>query len=158
MDTPNKILGATEIVALSQRCAMRRARDKDFAEQVTRRNMQPYYRALKIGWSSETFRADWQTQECYEILCDGRLVGVLRLSYEEQTYYVRDLQISLPFQGQGIGKEVLSFVAKRVRSIGCKRLGVCVFPANPAVVHYQRHGFQICKTEPSMLYMERVLE
>lgn len=64
----------------------RHAKDKNFVEQLTLRNMKPYYKELGIRWDHELFEANWKEFENYEIAIDKCAIGALRLSHDSCAY------------------------------------------------------------------------
>lgn len=135
----------------------RQAKNKDFVERLTLRNMEPYYKEIGIRWDHTLFDKKWHEFENYEITLDDCVVGVLRLSHDDSAYYIRDLQIEPDWQQQGAGSQAICFTAEVARKAGLQLLRLRVFCVNPAVALYERMGFRICKTENGIHYMERNL-
>ncbi|SEO65715.1 GNAT family N-acetyltransferase [Aquisalimonas asiatica] len=133
------------------------ARNKDFVEQLTWRNMEPYYKELGISWDQAVFDKNWNDFENYEIVINDSVVGVLRLSHDKSAYYIRDLQVDPDWQHQGLGSQALRYTANLAQKSGFKLLRLRVFSENPAVGLYKRMGFRISKTESGTHYMEREL-
>ncbi|WP_432468307.1 GNAT family N-acetyltransferase [Agarivorans sp. Z349TD_8] len=133
------------------------AKNKDFAERLTRQNMQAYYQQLGILWDQAAFDINWHEFENYEIAVNRCPVGMLRISHDELAYYIRDLQIEPTWQGQGLGSQALSYAIELARKADVRLLRLCVFETNPALALYQRKGFRICKTERYVHYMAREL-
>lgn len=137
--------------------SFRQAKNKGFVEQLTLRNMEPYYKELGICWNYALFDENWKEFENYEIAICERAVGTLRLSHDSCAYYIRDLQIAPNWQHKGVGSQAINFAIAVAQEAGFQLLRLCVFSANPAVALYERLGFRICKTEGGMHYMEREL-
>lgn len=135
----------------------RHAKDKDFVERLTLRNMEPYYKELGIHWDHALFDANWKEFENYEIAIDKCAIGALRLSHDSCAYYVRDLQIDPDWQEKGVGSQAINFAIAVAQKEGFQLLRLRVFCANPAGALYRRLGFQICKTEVGVHSMEREL-
>lgn len=133
------------------------AKNMAFVEQLTRRNMEPYYKELGISWDHTVFEKNWSEFETYEIILNNCRVGVLRLSHDESAYYIRDLQIEPSWQHQGLGSQAISYTVEVAKKAGFQILRLRVFCINPAVALYERKGFRICKTEGGTHYMEREL-
>lgn len=132
----------------------RQAKDKNFAGQLTRKNMEPYYKELGIRWDQELFDKNWGAFENYELLVNSAPVGVLRLSHDHLAYYIRDLQVDLRWQCKGLGTRAIEYSAEIARNAGFGFLRLRVFCKNPAVSLYERMGFRIRKTEDEMHYMQ----
>jgi len=135
----------------------RHAKDKGFVEQLTLRNMEPYYKELGIRWDHALFDANWKGFENYEIAIDKCAIGTLRLSHDNCAYYIRDLQIDPDWQNKGVGSQAINFAIAVAQKEGFQLLRLRVFCANPAVALYRRLGFRICKTEVGVHAMEREL-
>ncbi|OOV87847.1 GNAT family N-acetyltransferase [Oceanospirillum linum] len=135
----------------------RQAKNKGFVEQLTLRNMEPYYKELGIRWDHALFDANWKEFENYEIAIDKCAIGCLRLSHDSCAYYIRDLQINPDWHNKGVGTQAINFAIGVARKEGFQLLRLRVFCANPAAALYERKGFRICKTEDGTHYMEREL-
>ncbi|WP_280564348.1 GNAT family N-acetyltransferase [Chromohalobacter sp. 48-RD10] len=133
----------------------RQANDKYFVEQLTRRNMETYYKKLGIRWDKKAFDKNWCEFESYEIVINDCQVGVLRLSHDNAAYYIRDLQIKPSWQRQGVGVKAIDHTFELAQQAGFQLLRLRVFCENPAVNLYKRRGFRIYKTEGGTHYMER---
>ncbi|MDT8894033.1 GNAT family N-acetyltransferase [Halomonas sp. I1] len=133
----------------------RQAMDKGFASQLTRKNMEPYYRELGIAWDQRLFNRNWGEFDNYEILVNSVPVGILRLSHDHLSYYIRDLQIDRRWQCNGLGEKAIEYSVEIARHAEVELLRLRVFCMNPAVSLYERMGFKILKTEDDMHYMER---
>ncbi|MFM9269074.1 GNAT family N-acetyltransferase [Halomonas elongata] len=133
----------------------RQAMDKDFASQLTRKNMEPYYKELGIVWDQRLFNSNWGEFENYEILVNSAPVGVLRLSHDHLSYYIRDLQVDRRWQCKGLGEKAIEYSVEIARHAEVELLRLRVFCISPAVSLYERMGFKIRKTEDGMHFMER---
>ena len=142
---------------LAAKPSFRQAKNKSFVEQLTLRNMEPYYKELGIRWDHALFDENWKAFENYEITIYERAIGTLRLSHDSSAYYIRDLQIVPNWQRKGLGAQAINFAIAVAQKAGFQSLRLRVFSTNPAVALYERLGFRICKTEGGMHYMEREL-
>jgi ribosomal protein S18 acetylase RimI-like enzyme len=134
---------------------IRPSNEKGFVEELTRRNMDAYYKQLGISWDRTLFDKNWNEFENYEIAVNGCSVGVLRLSHDDTAYYIRDLQIEQAWQRQGLGSHAINYAVEAAQRSEIRLLRLCVFCANPATALYERMGSRICKTEGGTHYMER---
>ncbi|MDV2078578.1 GNAT family N-acetyltransferase [Marinobacter xestospongiae] len=137
--------------------AFRPALDKAFAEALSRDNMASYYSQAGMSWDPGQFERDWRQLDNLEITAAGQVIGVIQLGWDDLACYVRNLQICSGWQGQGIGTQAIEHVVTRAHKAGIKRLRLRVFPGNPAVMLYQRLGFQTLKTADGTHYMEKRL-
>ncbi|TVP43088.1 MAG: GNAT family N-acetyltransferase [Halomonas sp.] len=134
---------------------IRPATDKAFAETLTRQNMSAYYAQLDMRWDEALFEKGWRELDNYELVVDGSTVGILRLSRDENAYYIRELQIQQQWQCYGLGSQAIRFAIESTQQANIKLLRLRVFCTNPARALYERMGFRIRKTEGGMHYMER---
>lgn len=126
-------------------CALRAAMhaDFDFAEALTRANMEVYYKRHGLIWHSHLFFASWNESENFIIETRQGAIGVLRLTEENRALHVRDIQIAAAHRGCGAGTFVLRAVRGWARQRGLTALTLRVFFDNPAVLLYERLGYRL---------------
>ncbi|CCN34251.1 putative Acetyltransferase [Vibrio nigripulchritudo SO65] len=129
------------------------SRDRDYAENLTKTNMAPYYQKRGIDWSHELFVKSWEEYDNYEVISEGLRVGVVRFTYEENITYLRDFQLSYEFQGKGIGSESLKLALAHAKKCGSSEIRLRVFSENPAVSLYRKHGFVLVSEENALITM-----
>jgi ribosomal protein S18 acetylase RimI-like enzyme len=68
---------------------------------------------------------------------------------EEIRLYVHQLYILPQYQGLGLGKQLMKFAAERAKTFNLDRVWLGVMVENsPALLWYQKMGFQIVEKEP----------
>ena len=95
---------------------------------------------------------------------EGQAVGFALFFYNYSTFltqpgtYLEDIFVLPEYRGQGIGKALLTYVAKQAVSRGCGRLEWSVLDWNtPAIAFYRRMGasileeWRICRVSGSSL-------
>lgn len=75
------------------------------------------------------------------ILCDGQVIGLLKLGVLKTSVHIRQFQILPEFQKRGIGEQVMMLVKKKAKELGLP-ITLNVLLNNPAQVFYLRLGFQ----------------
>jgi ribosomal protein S18 acetylase RimI-like enzyme len=113
-----------------------------FCESLNRRNMAGYLAARGTSWDSSRFLASWVEFENLMILAESQVVGFLRLVPGQDALEIRDLQIVLEHQGQGIGSWAVQQAQSIAASRGYRRLQLRVYEENPAKALYARLGFK----------------
>lgn len=129
--------------------------DIDFARQLTRINMLPYYRQHDLLWQDEAFDMAWIIRQNW-IICRGdQVLGVVSLSRDARALYIRELQISEAFRGQGAGTWALGQVWNMVALERRSALRLTVFKNNPARALYDRMGLRVVGEDECFLRMQR---
>lgn len=132
---------------------------KDLAKaaELTLTNMRSYYAQYSV--ESDKAQIEDMTQQLlnWDILMAGKVVGVIRLSFDSEGGYLRDLQVEQQFQNRGIGAVALAEVERLVRASDARLLRLRVFKSSPAVHLYQRHGFRVNNEDDRFYYMDRSL-
>lgn len=126
-----------------------------FAHDLTRDNMAHFYEAHGRVWDTSIFAASWPTTENYWVLENGERVGILRLSREAQTLYVRDIQVMPAYQGRGAGTYAMAYVGNLAEERGVSRVRLSVFADNRAQLLYRRLGFGEVGRHGELLILER---
>lgn len=133
----------------------RPAEDLAKAAELTLTNMRSYYAQYSVEWDKAKIRDMTQQLLNWDILMAGQVVGVMRLSFDSEGCYLRDLQVDQQFQNRGIGALALAEVEKLARASKASQLRLRVFKNSPAVQLYQRHGFSINDEDDRFYYMDR---
>jgi GNAT superfamily N-acetyltransferase len=128
----------------SFRCTLRVAtlEDFEFAEALTRANMNVYYRRHGLTWRGDLFLASWRLSENYIVERDRVPIGVLRISDEGDALHIRDVQLAPAFRGAGGGTFLLETVRAWARRRRLRVLRLRVFTDNPAARLYERLGYR----------------
>jgi GNAT superfamily N-acetyltransferase len=122
-----------------------RADDLEFARAVHhaayRDVVERQFGVWDEDFQDNTFMESWQ-DAAYEIVeCGGRPCGYLCVEDRSDCQHVREIVISPPFQGRGIGTMLLGRAIRRATDRGVPvRLGT--FHVNRAADLYRRLGFQ----------------
>ncbi|MBW8366938.1 MAG: GNAT family N-acetyltransferase [Arenimonas sp.] len=132
------------MIALSLRIAD--DSDREFCEQLNRRNMSAYLARRGIEWDSARFEVSWQDFENLIILNSSFAVGHMRLTPEPPTLGLRDLQILPEYQHQGIGSWAVQQAKAMAESRSFRGLKLRVYEENPATALYARLGFRPVST------------
>jgi hypothetical protein len=80
----------------------------DHAAGITFANMRPYYQKFAPDWDKSKVLEVTANLNNYDILCDERVVGAMRLQFDEKQYFLRDLQIVDEHKNRRLGKFALA--------------------------------------------------
>ncbi|WJF89240.1 GNAT family N-acetyltransferase [Paraburkholderia bonniea] len=130
--------------ATASPCLLRQARAEDFtfAEALTHDNMCGYYQRHRLDWRSDLFFASWRESENFILEVEHAPVGVLRITEENGSLHIRDLQIAPVYRRQGVGTWLLHVAHQWARERGLQTLQLRVFVDNPAAALYRRMGYR----------------
>lgn len=117
--------------------------DFEFAEALTRNNMNGYYERHHLVWRADLFFVSWRESENFILEADGQRVGVMRLTEEGNSLHIRDVQIAAGYRGQGAGTYMLETAHRWARERGLSELQLRVFVDNPAARLYLRMGYRV---------------
>ena len=92
-----------------------------------------------------------------DILSDDEVIGAIRLSVDNDEYYLRDLQVSEEFRNKGIGAAALSEVTRLALASGVRKIKLRVFKISPAHHLYKRNGFTLISEDEKFYYMEQAI-
>lgn len=90
-------------------------------------------------------------------MLNGDLVGAMRLAFDDEGCYIRDLQVDAAFQNMGIGAAAISECSRLAVHRGAMQLRLRVFKISPAHKLYTRSGFSIDKEDDRFYYMSKSL-
>lgn len=119
--------------------------------------MRPYYEHYLIDWEQAKILEKIQSLDNWDILFDGEVVGAIRLSFDRDGCYLRDLQVSELFRNKGIGAAALSESTRLALTLGAKKLKLRVFKISPAHYLYTRNGFALMNEDEKFYYMEQTI-
>jgi GNAT superfamily N-acetyltransferase len=125
--------------------------------EITYDNMQTYYAHYSVDWQQTKILEQIVELDNWDILSDGESIGALRLSFDNDECYLRDLQVSALFQNKGIGAEVLAEAVRLAKNSGARRLRLKVFKISPAHHLYTRKGFIVISEDERFYYMDKDL-
>ena len=129
----------------------------DFSEsaEITFNNMRSYYEHYSVDWDQQQILGHIAKLESWDILFDGEVVGAIRLEYDDEHCYLRDLQVRSSFQSKGIGAAALAETARLANEAKLALIRLKVFKISPAYYLYQRSGFKVEKEDDRFFYMSR---
>lgn len=119
--------------------------------------MHEYYEQYQVDWDASKIHDQIMVLENWDIYSDGRYAGALRLEFNADSCYVRDLQVAPEFQNQGIGCLALEKCRDMALEFGAVYLKLKVFQMSPAHQLYKRVGFQIVKEDDRFFYMVKCI-
>jgi len=127
------------------------------AERLVHDNMRPYLADQGLAWDAEQFRRRAAEADNYVLMAPAGLVAFLSLLHADDHLHVRELQVSAPFRGRGIGTWLIRHAEALAREHGPKPLRLNVLKHNPARRLYRRLGFRVTAETPTGLVMEKRL-
>ena len=127
------------------------------AANFTLSNMRPYYEQHSVDWDEAKIEKMTRELVNFDILLEEKLVGVIRLSFDIEECWLRDLQVDQSYQNRGIGSIALA-EAERLAKEHCSHiLKLRVFKNSPAVHLYKRQGFGLTSEDDRFYYMSRAV-
>lgn len=135
----------------------RPAEDLAKAASLTLTNMRQYYEQYSVEWDAAQIEAMTQELVNLDIVLDGEPIGVIRLSFDSEGCYLRDLQVDQKYQNQGIGSYALAEADRLARHSNSQMLRLRVFKNSPAVHLYKRQGFSLTGEDERFYYMSRTV-
>jgi len=102
-------------------------------------------------------RRRWEVTQVRMITLDDADIGWLQTTAQGETLFIVQFFIDAPFQGQGIGTEVMRRIIDEGRTLG-QAVTLGVVKTNPALRLYERLGFRITHEDERKFYMKRELE
>lgn len=97
------------------------------SSQITYNNMQTYYENYRVNWERSKIEEQIQGLQNWDVLVNGEVAGAIRLQFDAEGCYLRDLQVSAELQGQGIGREALAKVEELALQSGADFVRLRVF-------------------------------
>lgn len=111
--------------------------------EITYLNMRSYYDHYSVNWDRRKIEEQIRELINIDILLNSDVVGAIRLAFDDDGCYVRDLQVSEEFQGKGMGALALAECERLALESGVNRLRLRVFKISPAFHLYERSGFVV---------------
>lgn len=130
---------------------------RDFARDLTRRAMLPYYHEFGLLWVEEAFDQAWAWREQWLVMQDDQLLGFCSLSQDRQALFIRELHLSEQHRGRGVGSQVLQTLAGWAAQRRLPLLRLLVFKSNPARQLYLRQGFIDMGNDECFVRMQRAI-
>ena len=125
--------------------------------QLTYTNMREYYEQYGVDWQQLKICEQISDLENWDVLSNGDVVGVMRLAFDDEGCYIRDLQVDAAFQNMGVGAAAISECSRLAMHRGALQLRLRVFKISPAHKLYTRSGFSIDKEDDRFYYMSKSL-
>ncbi|MFB2683730.1 GNAT family N-acetyltransferase [Shewanella mangrovisoli] len=135
----------------------RPAKDLAKAAHFTLSNMRPYYEEYSVDWDEAQIAKMTQELVNFDILLEEKLVGVVRLSFDIEECWLRDLQVDQCYQNRGIGSIAIAEAERLAKEHGSHILKLKVFINSPAVHLYKRQGFGLTSEDDRFYYMSRAV-
>ncbi|GHF99943.1 GNAT family N-acetyltransferase [Thalassotalea marina] len=127
------------------------------AATFTLNNMQPYYHRFDVNWQLDDIVKQTLDLTNWDIVYASNVIGVMRLSFDEQACWLRDIQIDPDFQNKGLGAKALDQAVALANASQAKEIKLKVFKISPALSLYQRHDFKTYQEDDRFYYMVRTL-
>jgi GNAT superfamily N-acetyltransferase len=109
---------------------------------------------LDMAAQTATFPEQWASEQVRIISADGSDVGWLQSDVRDEGLFVAQLFVDGPFQGQGIGTEVVKQLIGEAAGHN-QAVSLAVVKINPALRLYKRLGFRITHQDDRKFYMTR---
>jgi ribosomal protein S18 acetylase RimI-like enzyme len=109
---------------------------------------------LDEGAQAVSFRQHWVLSEVRIITLDDSAIGWVQSRMREDDFFVAQLFVDTPFQGRGIGSEVMHRLIGEAAQIR-QPVRLSVVKINPALRLYERLGFRITHEDERKFYMKR---
>ncbi|WP_235862022.1 GNAT family N-acetyltransferase [Photobacterium kishitanii] len=129
--------------------------DLSASANITYKNMRSYYEHYAVGWECSKIEEQIHNLVNFDILFNGEVIGAIRLAFDNDGCYVRDLQVSHNYQNKGIGAEALNECERLALEFGVNRLRLRVFKMSPAYHLYERAGFAVDSDDDRFYCMSR---
>lgn len=130
---------------------------RDFARDLTRRAMLPYYREFDLLWIEEAFDEAWGWREQWLVVEGPQALGFCSLSQDQQALFIRELHLLPEQRGRGVGSWVLEQLAQWAAERQLPLVRLMVFKSNPARQLYLRHGFVEMGEDECFVRMQRTV-
>ena len=130
--------------------------DFDYCARLYFANMEKINRELKLDMAAQviSFQKQWDVTQVRIITSDGADIGWLQSATQDGTYFLGQLFVDAPLQGQGIGTEVMRRLINEATRNG-RTMTLGVVKINPALRLYERLGFRIVGQDERKFYMRR---
>jgi GNAT superfamily N-acetyltransferase len=109
---------------------------------------------LDMAAQAASFLQNWDLAEVRIIAVGNSEVGWLQSSVRDDGLFVAQLFVDDPFQGQGIGTEVMNRLIGEASRLN-QAVRLAVVKTNPALRLYERLGFHITHEDDRKFYMKR---
>ncbi|HAW94088.1 MULTISPECIES: GNAT family N-acetyltransferase [unclassified Arsukibacterium] len=127
------------------------------AARYTLTNMRTYYQQYSVEWDESQIERMTENLINFDIFSEGEAIGVIRLQFDSEGCYLRDLQVDQNYQNRGIGSEAIAEAVRLAKAHGSHLLKLKVFKNSPAVQLYKRQGFSVTSEDERLYYMSRAV-
>jgi ribosomal protein S18 acetylase RimI-like enzyme len=107
-------------------------------------------------WDPNNFEENFNTREI-RIIYDKKSktnIGFFQVRYKKDLTYIKEIQISKPFQNKGFGTEILKIIQKEAKEKNLPKLQLKILQNNFAIKLYEKFGFRIIKKIDKSYIME----
>ncbi len=132
-------------------------KDLSASAKITHVNMRLYYEHYSVDWDCSKIEEQIQDLANFDILLNDEVVGAIRLAFDNDGCYVRDLQVGEKYRNKGIGALALSECERLAIESGANRLKLRVFKISPAFHLYERVGFVVDNADDRFYSMSKTI-
>ena len=129
--------------------------DIEKSARFTLDNMSTYYQKYGVNWDLAKIVEQVSELDNKDIVCEGEIIGVLRVSVDGEDFHIRDIQIASHYQNKGIGEQVLAHALELAKGYDTGALKLKVFKVSPAHRLYKRNGFELVSEDDRFYYMSK---
>ena len=119
--------------------------------------MRQYYEHYLVDWKQAKILEQILNLDNWDILSGGEIVGAIRLSFDSDECYLRDLQVVEEFRNKGVGTAALVESTRLAQAAGVRKLKLRSFKISPAHHLYKRNGFTLVSEDERFYYMQQVI-
>jgi GNAT superfamily N-acetyltransferase len=132
------------------------SQDFEYCERLYFTGMKKIIEELGLDMAAQaaSFLQNWDLAEVRIIAVGNSDVGWLQSSVRDDGLFVAQLFVDDPFQGQGIGTEVMNRLIGEASRLN-QAVRLAVVKTNPALRLYERLGFHITHEDHRKFYMKR---
>jgi len=132
-------------------------KDYSFVYRLTKRNMEGYVRKFWGGWNPAMFKKNFKIQNIKIIEYKKKKIGFYDIERKDGYLYVHNVQITISFQGKGIGNYIMSLIEKKASKLHLPEIKLSVFKSNPAKEFYLFLGYEILEDKDHSVLMKKTL-
>ncbi|MGR5132335.1 GNAT family N-acetyltransferase [Vibrio alfacsensis] len=132
-------------------------KDLSVSAKITYLNMRSYYEQYSVDWDCSKIEEQIHDLSNFDILFNGEIIGAIRLAFDNDSCYVRDLQVSEKYPNKGVGALALAECERLAIESGTNRLKLRVFKISPAFHLYEREGFVVDSSDERFYRMSRTI-
>lgn len=106
---------------------------------------------------ANSFDQQWELAQVRILMADSSDVGWIQSTARENELFLAQIFVARPFQGRGIGTQVMNRLIAEAAEAG-QAMCLDVVKINPALRLYDRLGFRIIGGDDRKFYMKRDLQ